>query len=77
MKLIREADLAADWGYTHEQFRYLRRKHDWARVEISRQDIRYTEDQIEAIVHQLTVRGKRQVKAVDAGQTSRSKARAS
>lgn len=78
MKLIREADLAAEWGYTHEQFRYLRRKHGWARVEISRQDVRYTEAQVELIVMQLTVTGvKKRSEKKSSGQTARSIARRS
>lgn len=75
MKLTREADLAADWGLSHQQFRLLRRRHGWAHVRLSRQDIRYTEAQIEQIVRDMTTAGTSR-KAESTGLTSRS-ARAS
>lgn len=54
MKLIREADVAADWDLSLEQFRLLRRRHNWAHVPFSRQDIRYTDEQVEQIVRDMT-----------------------
>lgn len=78
LKLIREPDLAAEWDLPVSQFRLLRRRHNWAHVRLTRQDIRYTDAQIEHIVHQMTVLGKPKKKAADdAGLTGRSAARAS
>lgn len=77
MKLHREADVAAEWDLTHEQFRLLRRRHGWAHVHLSRQDIRYTEAQIEQIVRDMTVAGVKRSPAADTGQTGRSARRAS
>lgn len=76
MNLTREAELAARWEMTVEQFRLLRRRHGWAHVKFSRQDIRYTEPQVEHIVDQMTVAGK-PAKAESSGQTKRSARRAS
>ena len=72
--LTREADLAERWDLTAEQFRILRRRHGWAHVKFSRQDIRYTDAQIEHIVRQMTVIGHHATKD-ESGQTARSAAR--
>lgn len=77
MNLVRETDLAARWDLTLEQFRLLRRRHGWSHVKLSRQDIRYTEAQIDHIVEQMTVHGRPAKVASDNGQTSRSARRAS
>lgn len=74
--LTREIDLANDWGIGLTQFRILRRRHGWAHVRLSRQDIRYTAAQIEHMVHQMTVVGT-PVRAKSSGQTARSARRAS
>lgn len=76
MKLTRESDLAAEWGHSLEQFRLLRRRNGWAHVRISRQDIRYTDEQIIRIVEQMTVVPAKKTGA-ETGQTARSIARAS
>lgn len=55
MRLTREAELAAAWDMALEQIRVLRRRHGWAHVRLSRQDIRYTDEQIARIVHDLTI----------------------
>lgn len=57
MKLSREADVAGDWDMSLEQFRLLRRRHGWSHVKFSRQDIRYTDAQLEQIVRDMTVAG--------------------
>lgn len=57
VRLVREAELAAEWDLKLEQFRILKRKHGWAHVYFSRNDIRYTEAQIEQIVHDMTRAG--------------------
>ena len=76
MKLTREPDLAAEWDLSHEQFRLLRRRHGWAHVKFSRQDIRYTDAQIEQIVRDMTAVGAtRSAPAKGSGQTTRSAAR--
>lgn len=77
MKLARESELATRWDLTLEQFRLLRRRHGWSHVKLSRQDIRYTDAQIEHIVHQMTVVGQSVKAGVDSGQTERSARRAS
>lgn len=71
MKLTREADLAADWDLSHEQFRLLRRRHGWAHVRLSRQDIRYTDEQVVQIVRDMTTSGAKRV-VDDSGLTARS-----
>lgn len=52
--LTRESDVAAEWDLSLDQFRVLRRRHNWAHVPFSRQDIRYTDAQIEQIVRDMT-----------------------
>ena len=76
MNLVRETDLAARWDLTLEQFRLLRRRHGWAHVKFSRQDIRYTDAQVDHIVDQMTVVGQPKAKT-DSGLTDRSARRAS
>lgn len=75
MRLTREADLAAQWDMTLEQIRALRRRHGWAHVQMSRQDIRYTDAQIEYIVVQMTVPAAAPPSLPRSGQTARSAAR--
>jgi hypothetical protein len=78
LALTREADLAARWEMRHEQFRELRRRHGWAHVKFSRQDIRYTDAQIEQIVRDMTATGTpKPAVNEDAGLTKRSARRAS
>ncbi len=77
LALTREQELAAQWDLPVDQFRILRRRHGWAHVKLSRQDIRYTDAQIEHIVAQMTVIGKPKKAAADSGLTDRSAARAS
>jgi hypothetical protein len=78
--LTREAEVAADWEMSIDQFRLLRRRHKWAHVEFSRQDIRYTDAQIEQIVADMTRTGatrSRSREAEGSGLTDRSARRAS
>lgn len=75
MRLTRESVLAADWDLTLEQFRVLRRRHGWAHVKFSRQDIRFTDAQVEQIVRDMTVAGAAPA-VQSSGQTARSAARA-
>ncbi len=78
LNLTREADLAERWEVSIEQFRLLRRRHRWAHVEFSRQDIRYTNEQIEQIVRDMTTRSDaKRSDAMTSSLTSRSAARAS
>jgi hypothetical protein len=71
MRLTKESDLAAEWNLTLEQVRLLRRRNGWAHVRISRQDIRYTDEQIVRIVEQMTVTPAKKT-APGTGQTARS-----
>lgn len=76
LHLTRERDLAEQWELTLEQFRILRRRHRWAHVAFSRQDIRYTDAQVEQIVHDMTRRdSSRRAKSEAIGLTKRSAAR--
>lgn len=77
LKLTREADLAAAWGLTVHQFRTLRRRNTWAHVRLSRQDVRYTDAQIDQIVRDMTARDAGTRQPDDSGLTGRSAARAS
>jgi len=72
VKLTREADLAAEWDLSHEQIRILRRRHGWAHVRFSRQDVRYTAAQIEQIVRDRTTADEVPSAAADSGLTQRS-----
>lgn len=72
LNLTHERDLAAEWHLTHEQFRLLRRRHGWAHVRFSRQDIRYTDTQVEQIVRDMTTRDEAKARATSTGQTARS-----
>lgn len=80
MKLTREPDLAAEWDIPVVQFRLLRRRHNWAHVRFSRQDIRYTDTQIERLVHDLVAYGAGKTKKQEptgSGLTQRGKRAAS
>lgn len=72
LNLTRESELAAEWDLSLDQFRILRRKHGWAHVKFSRQDIRYTEQQIEQIVRDMTTAGQVKRATEDSGLTARS-----
>lgn len=72
MRLTRESDLAAEWDLTHEQFRTLRRRHGWSHVKFSRQDIRYTDGQVEQIVRDMTTAGQKKAGIESSGLTARS-----
>jgi hypothetical protein len=76
MRLTREPELAAEWDLKLDQFRHLRRKHGWAHVKFSRHDIRYTAEQVEQIVRDMTVAGAART-VTDSGLTSKSARRAS
>lgn len=77
LHLTREADLADEWQMGHEQFRLLRRRHGWSHVRFSRQDIRYTDEQVVQIVRDLTTRDDAKPRQSATGQTERSARRVS
>ena len=77
LTLTRERDLAAEWNLSLDQFRVLRRRHRWAHVAFSRQDIRYTDEQIAQIVRDMTTRPRVRATETDTPLTPRSAARAS
>jgi len=57
MNLTTEADLAADVFHLPEQkVAELRRQHSWPHVRLGRFDIRYTDEQVAAIVEMHTKR---------------------
>lgn len=56
MKLVTEEQLAEDFGITVEKAAELRRKHQWPHLRLGRSEIRYTPDQVAAIIAMHTVR---------------------
>lgn len=73
LNLTKEPVLAAEWDMDIVQFRLLRRRHGWAHVRLSRQDIRYTDAQIEQIVRDMTVAGRPRQVSPGSGLTGRSR----
>ena len=63
VRLTREAAVAEEWELSLEQFRILRRRHNWSHVPFSRQDIRYTDAQLEQIVRDMTTTDAEKVRA--------------
>ena len=72
MRLTTEADLAEDFGLTPEKAAELRRHHQWPHVRLGRFDVRYTDEQVAAIVDMETVKTSAPKPVGLAGQTSRS-----
>jgi hypothetical protein len=77
MKLKPEAELAEDFGLPVEKVAELRRRHKWPHVRLTRFDVRYTPEQIAAIVALESVKPKAVKAPSPAGQTGRSGRRAS
>lgn len=71
-RLITEAALAEDFGLTPEKIAELRRRHQWPHVRLGRFDVRYTAEQVAAIVAMETVKPAPIKAAGLSGQTSRS-----
>jgi hypothetical protein len=77
IKMYTESEVAESWHLTLEQFRLLRRRHGWSHVKFSRQDIRYTDAQLEQIVRDMTVAGsERPARVSGSGLTERARRRA-
>lgn len=76
MNLTTEVDLAAEWGVDLAKFAELRRQNRWPHVRLGRFDVRYTEDQVAAILEIQTQRSGSRGKTSPAkglpGQTTRS-----
>lgn len=73
MKLTTESALAEDFGLAVEKVAELRRRHKWPHVRLGRFDVRYTDEQVAAIVALETVRPKAAKSSPSvAGQTARS-----
>jgi hypothetical protein len=73
MKLTTETELADTFGLTVEKVGELRRRHNWPHVRLGRFDVRYTDEQVAAIVALETVKPKAAKSAANlSGQTSRS-----
>lgn len=68
--LIRDTDLADEFGIDVARLHRLRREKKWPHVKFSRHDIRFTEDQRQQIIAMQTVGGR-----TSKGQTARSAAR--
>lgn len=79
MKLIKAADLAAEWDMSEPDLLRRRRRYGWPCVQLSRQDVRFTEQQVEQIVAMQSRSGKPTPKkdSKSTGQTKRSASRAS
>jgi hypothetical protein len=75
--LTSEADLAAQFGITEAKAAELRRRHKWPHVRLGRFSIRYTPEQVAAIVALETVKPETSKASGISGQTSRSARRAS
>lgn len=75
--LTSEADLAAQFGISEAKASELRRRHNWPHVRLGRFHIRYTPEQVAAIVAMETVKPKSAKTTGLAGQTGRSARRAS
>lgn len=75
--LITEAELAADYlRLDVDKVAELRRKHRWAHVRLGRFEVRYTADQVAAIIAQQTrTPSKPATPPTVAGQTTRSRRR--
>lgn len=71
-RLTTEADLAEGFGLTAEKIAELRRRHKWPHVRLGRFDVRYTDEQVAAIIAQETVKPQKASVAGLAGQTTRS-----
>lgn len=73
MRLITEAALAADFDLPVGKVAELRRRHRWPHVRFGRSDVRYTVEQVAAIVAMQTVETKPAKPVIGLpGQTSRS-----
>lgn len=77
MKLTTEAALAEDFDLTSEKVAELRRRHRWPHVRLGRFDVRYTDEQVAAIVAMETVKVAPAKVPGLAGQTARSAGRSS
>lgn len=77
MKLIKAADLAAQWDMTEAQLKTRVRKSGWPVVKLTRFDWRFTEQQIEQIVAMQSRSAKKPTESKKTGQSSRSAARSS
>lgn len=76
-QLMTEAALAEDFGLTPGKVADLRRRHKWPHVRLGRFDVRYTPEQVAAIIAMLTVKPAANKPVGLAGQTARSAGRAS
>ena len=75
-RLTTEAALAEEFSLAPEKVAELRRRHQWPHVRLGRFDVRYTDEQVAAIVAMETVKTAPAKPTGLAGQTTRS-ARAS
>lgn len=77
MNLHTERELADKFGLTESKAAELRRRHHWPHLRLGRFNIRYTDEQVAAIVAMETVKTPASKPTGIAGQTSRSARRAS
>lgn len=55
MRLTTDTDLATQFGITTEKLHELRRQHSWPHVRLGRFDFRFTDQQVEQIVAEMSV----------------------
>lgn len=77
MNLTPEDDLAVMFGITAEKAADLRKRQSWPHVRLTRFDVRYTDEQIAAIVKARSVAGEQVIAGSASGLTSRSAKKAS
>jgi hypothetical protein len=75
MNLTTAADLAAQFGIDEAKLHRLRVRNNWPHVKFGRNDVRFTDAQVEQIVALQSQTAKPKAKVV--GQTKRSAARTS
>lgn len=78
MKLIKAADLAAEWEMQESELLRRRRRNGWPCVRLSRSDVRFTEQQVAQIVamQSSVAKAPRAAAKSGTGQSQRSASRA-
>ena len=77
MRLTTEEHLAEQFGLTREKAAELRQKQHWPHVRLTRFDVRYTDEQIAAIIKARSVAGEKVMAGGASGLTDRSRKQAS
>jgi hypothetical protein len=75
MNLTTAADLAKTWGITEDQLHHYRVRNNWPCVKFGRNDVRFTDEQLAAILEIQSHSGGSKAKKRSGGLSSRSAAR--